>query len=396
MKKGLYILTLGMSIFLLLTIESCNRDDDTSIDCPTPIDTGTVVGKPTPYDYELTEQFSSIDPIFDNTPVENPTTIEGADLGRHLFYDQRLSKNNTIACASCHHQDKGFSDPEQFSIGFEGKKTPRHSMTLANMRWSRPFFWDGRANTLEEQVLMPIQDPIEMGMDLDDLVDKLKDIDIYPALFEKAFGSKDINSDLISKALSQFVRTIVSQNSKYDETFKYRSDPAKVKRMLTEEEYLGYKLFITHVDPDEGTGVNRPGSIKRGANCGDCHTTALMTNGDITNNGLDSMTTDEGYGAVTGFPQDQSTFKTPTLRNVELTAPYMHDGRFATLEEVMEHYDTHVLNHENLDAQISQAGNYWKGQLDLESYEKAAIIAFMKTLTDTDLATNSKFSNPFE
>ena len=243
---------------------------------------------------------------------------------------------------------------------------------------------------------MPIQDPIEMGMDLDDLVAKLKLIDIYPPMFEKAFGTTEINSDRISKALAQFVRTIVSQNSKYDETFIYRKNPAKMKQILSEEEYLGFQLFITHVDPDEGTGINIPGSPKRGANCGDCHTTALMTNGDITNNGLDSMTTDKGYGGVTGSANDMSTFKTPTLRNIALTAPYMHDGRFATLEEVMEHYDRHIQNHENLDPQISEAGNYYPGRLDLIPEEKSAIIAFMKTLTDHDLATDPRFSDPFK
>lgn len=394
----------GLLLLLAISINSCRSDDCPSDDpnCPKTFKTyvdkspGSTSCDPTPYDFELSPQFASIEPLLDNTPDYNPTTEEGAELGRFLFYDVRLSKNNTISCASCHQQEKGFSDPEQFSVGFENGKTPRHSMTLANLRWSRPFFWDGRVNTLEEQVLMPIQDPIEMGMDLNDLVDKLKGISIYPPMFEDAFCSPDITVDRVSMALSQFIRTLVSQNSRYDEVYINSKDPGKVKDLLTEEEYLGYKLFITHVDPDNGTGKNIPGSSSRGANCGDCHTTVLMTDGDITNNGLDSFTKDEGYGGVTGRASHMSTFKTPTLRNIELTAPYMHDGRFATLEEVMEHYDTHVQDHENLDPQISEAGNYWAGRLDLTQEEKAAIIAFMRTLTDNTFVTDTKFSDPFK
>lgn len=197
-------------------------------------------------------------------------------------------------------------------------------------------------------------------------------------------------------ALSQFIRTLISQNSRYDDVYINSSAPRKIKELLTPEEHLGYQLFIKHINPDEGTGNNEPGSVNRGANCGDCHTTVLLTDGDITNNGLDSVTIDQGYGGVTGRPSHMSTFKTPSLRNVELTAPYMHDGRFATLEEVMEHYDTHVQKHQNLDPQISEAGNHWAGRLDLTHEEKSAIIAFMKTLTDHTLATNPKLSSPFE
>lgn len=193
MTKSASSIFLGLLLSSVFVAQSCQDDDCPNDDPNCPGTFKAYINKsetldpcdPTPYNFELRDHFASIDPLLANTPIDNHTTEEGAELGRFLFYDVRLSKNNTIACASCHHQEKGFSDPEQFSIGFDGRKTPRHSMTLANLRWSRPFFWDGRASTLEEQVLMPIQDPIEMGMDLDDLVEKLEKISIYPQCFSR-------------------------------------------------------------------------------------------------------------------------------------------------------------------------------------------------------------------
>ncbi|MBI3142561.1 MAG: c-type cytochrome [Bacteroidetes bacterium] len=352
------------------------------------------LGKPTPYDFGLKAHFESIDPIFDNTPADNPTTNQGVELGRFLFYDKRLSKNNTISCASCHRQENAFSDPDRFSLGFEGGRTGRNSMSIVNMRWQRLFFWDGRAPTLEEQVLMPIQDHIEMGMTLDGLESKLRDIDLYPPMFEKAFGDKEIHRERISKALAQFVRTIVSQHSKFDDL--YGLPESRIKAQLSEKEYLGYRLFTTHVDPDYGSGKNEPGTIFRGANCGDCHKTQLLTNNLITSNGLDSVTKDPGYGKVSGLAKYDGTFKTPTLRNVALTAPYMHDGRFATLREVIAHYDQHVKPHPNLDYQIGEAGNTLPGRLDLTEDEIDALLAFLETLTDHELIKDPRYADPFE
>lgn len=384
------MLLLGFVLFAgACSPDNDGGDDGTGDDDITPVQPGD----PTPYDFNLSAQFEDIDPAFDNTPSDNATTNEGVELGRHLFYDVRLSKNNTISCASCHKQENAFTDPDRFSRGFNNEITSRNSMSIVNMRWQRLFFWDGRAPSLEEQVLMPIQDQIEMGMTLDEMTDKLKGIDIYPDMFAAAFGSKDITSDRVSKALSQFIRTLVSQNSKFDEA--YGKSDAAIRQLLTTEEYLGYKLFITHVDPDYGSGKNVPGSASRGANCGDCHKTALLTTSLFTNNGMDSLTKDPGYGKISGKNKFDGTFKTPTVRNAELTAPYMHDGRFATLEEVIDHYDEHVLDHPNLDTQISEAGNTWPGRLDLTDQEKDALIAFLKTLTDLELTTNPKYGSPF-
>ncbi|MGB0429542.1 MAG: cytochrome-c peroxidase [Bacteroidia bacterium] len=370
---------------LLLTLggigSGCGNDD--------PVDSF----KTTPYEFGLKQHFENIAPVFDDTPEDNPTTVEGAELGRYLFYDSRLSVNDKISCATCHKQENAFTDPDRFSTGFEGNTTARNSMSIVNMRWQQLFFWDSRAVGLEEQVLMPIQDHIEMGMTLDAVVAKLKKIDLYPPMFEQAFGSTEITSDRISKALAQFVRTIVSQNSRYDDVFGLPD--AKIKQLFTDEEYLGYRLFITHVDPDYFSGINDSGSASRGANCGDCHKTALMTNNLITNNGLDSITVDQGYGKISGKAKYDGTFKTPTLRNIALTAPYMHDGRFETLEEVIEHYDEHVQMHKNLDIQIEEAGNHLPGQLHLNDEEKKALIAFLHTLTDNQLINDPKYADPF-
>lgn len=390
--KNFKLLTL-FSILILgasLSISSCNKpdkcEDDNSCDTTNVI---TLVNT-TPYKFNLKQPFKDIGASFDNTPTDNPTTVEGAELGRYLFYDKRLSANNTISCASCHHQKNAFSDPVAKSIGYEGEETSRNAMSVVNMRWQPKFFWDIRANTLEEQVLMPIQDHIEMGMTLEETVDKLKKIDIYPDMFMKAFGSEEIDADKISKALSQFVRTIISQDSKYDEALA--NGPKKV---FTDEEFLGFELFFRHVDPDPTGKTNLPGSDTRGANCGDCHNSVLLTLNTITNNGLDEEYADNGYGDINTAEKWKATFKTPTLRNIELTAPYMHDGRFATLEEVIDHYDLHIKEHDNLDYQIKEAGNYFPRKLNLTNSEKQALIAFLKTLTDYKLISDPKYSDPF-
>ncbi|MCB0739008.1 MAG: cytochrome-c peroxidase, partial [Bacteroidetes bacterium] len=329
--------------------------------------------------------------ISDNTPNNNKTLVNGVNLGRHLFYDKRLSKNNTIACASCHLQEFAFTDTARFSKGYLGELTRRNSMALINMRWSPSFFWDSRAATLEEQILIPIQDQIEMGMTLDEMVTKLEGIGEYESLFEKAFGDKGVSSERVSKAISQFVRTLVSQNSRYDE-----ANEKGIEAVFTQEEQLGYQLFKTHSDPSNPR-YNLPDSPGRGANCADCHTlnTPSLSNFKITNNGLDTLYSDKGYGEHNSADKWQATFKTPGLRNIELTAPYMHDGRFKTLREVIDHYDSHIQEHRNLDNDIVIAGNYSPMKLDLLDYEKDAIIAFLKTLTDEKFINDERYSDPW-
>lgn len=323
----------------------------------------------------------------DNTPSDNPITNDGATLGRVLFYDTKLSINETIACASCHQQDKGFSDDARLSLGFDGGTTGRHSMTLINARFYQRgrFFWDERAATLEEQVLMPFQDPVEMGMTLDQVVNIVQDQAYYAALFEKAFGTEEINSDRISKALAQFVRSIVSYSSKYDEGRALSSSPGANFPNFTDEENVGKNIFFQTIPNGGGA-------------CFGCHTTEafVSANPGPQNNGLDpASTTDLGAGGVFANPIFVGRFKTTSLRNIGLTAPYMHDGRFSTLEEVVEHYNSGIQSHPTLSPALTDPdGNPIR--LNLTETQKAALVAFLKTLTDESVSTEVKWSNPFK
>ena len=323
----------------------------------------------------------------DNSPVDNPLTNDGATLGRVLFYDKKLSANETVSCASCHKQNQGFSDASVFSVGFDGGLTPRHSMTLINARFYQRgrFFWDERAETLEEQVLMPFQDPIEMGMTVTTLVEKVSAQSYYPDLFEKAFGSPTVTSDRIAKALAQFVRSIVSYSSKYDVGRSAVTNPGGNFPNFTAQENLGKTIFFQPIPNGGGA-------------CFGCHTTEafISANPGPQNNGLDAFsTTDFGAGAVFTNPIFVGRFKTSSLRNIELTAPYMHDGRFATLEEVVEHYNSGIQPHPTLAPALQDAnGNPVK--LNLTQTEKDALVAFLKTLTDTSVSTAAKWSDPFK
>ena len=321
----------------------------------------------------------------DNTPVDNPITDDGATLGRVLFYDKKLSANGTISCASCHQQDKGFSDDAILSEGFEGGLTGRHSMTLINARYYQRgrFFWDERAVTLEEQVLMPFQDPVEMGMTIEEVVMSVEGQDFYPALFESAFGTTEINEDRIAKALAQFVRSIVSYGSKYDIGRAQVNNLGAAFPNFTAEENLGKQLFLQ--------------PLPAGGACFGCHTTEafVSANPGPTNNGLDALSDDDlGVGGVSNNPRFLGAFKTSTLRNIELTAPYMHDGRFASLEEVVEHYNSGIQAHPNLAPALRDPqGNPIR--LNLTATEKSALVAFLKTLTDNGVSNEEKWSDPF-
>lgn len=333
----------------------------------------------------------------DNSTEQNVLTNEGAVLGRVLFYDTQLSRNNTVSCAACHHQRAGFSDPKQFSVGFEGGRTGRNSMGLANLRFTnlngaRPgFFWDERAATLEEQVLMPIQDRVEMGMELRELESKLQKLPYYPPLFAAAFGSSDVTSDRIANSVSQFLRSLVAWNSKFDRAADAVGGNYSTEfGQFTARENLGKSLFIDGVD-----GVAEMG-------CAHCHIPPTFGMTRAFNNGLDLKSKDRGLGALGRPPNDPFTpsndgkFKAPSLRNIALTAPYMHDGRFKTLEEVVEHYSRGVHPHENLELVFGDR----KSEGDTSGFqltpdEKAALVAFLKTLTDDSLNSDSKYSDPF-
>jgi cytochrome c peroxidase len=331
----------------------------------------------------------------DNTPAGNPATNAGATLGRVLFHDTKLSANGTLACASCHIQAFGFTDTLRASAGFEGGSTRRHSMSLANARFYRSgkFFWDERAGTLEQQVLQPIQDPVEMGLSLPRLVSVVQDQPYYPVLFAAAFGTSQVTEDRIARALAQYVRSIVSTRSRYD-TARAGAPNARVDfALFTAEENLGKRLFMA---PGQGRSP-----------CSDCHTGEAFiadaprrggrggTNTGATNNGLDALSdADRGVAEATGNGRDAGKFKTPSLRNIAVTAPYMHDGRFATLEEVIEHYSSGIKGHPNLDRSLRSRDGTPR-HYGFSATEKAAIIAFLRTLTDRALLADERFSDPF-
>lgn len=312
----------------------------------------------------------------DNTPAANPVTDAGATLGRTLFYDKRLSLNQTVSCSSCHQQAHGFSDPAAFSRGFAGGFTSRNSMGLANARWyqRRAFFWDERAATLEIQVLQPIQNAVEMGLTLPLLESRLAAEPFYGDLFARAYGTPAVTSDRVARALAQFVRSIISTSTKYD------VGAASNFANFTAQEALGRQIFTGQVG---------------NATCAACHGTDNFVPGPtINNNGLENPYLDQGLGAVTGRPQDEGLFKVPSLRNIALTAPYMHDGRFATLEEVVEFYNSGIVNHPNLSPPLRNP-NGTPLRLNLTPAQKAALAAFLRTLSDTSLPTDSRFSDPF-
>jgi cytochrome c peroxidase len=314
----------------------------------------------------------------DNTPSFNLVTDEGATLGRVLFYDTALSRNRTLSCGSCHRAETGFADPAALSQGFAGGVTRRHSMGIANARYYRSgrFFWDERAQSLEAQVLMPIQDGVEMGLTLDELVERVSAAPYYPALFQAAFGDPGVTVDRISRALAQFVRSLVSYRSRYDAGRALASSSTQPYPTFTEEENAGKQLFF-----DGRTG------------CNNCHGGDAFVAPGPRNNGLDATTTDAGVSGITGQPRDAGRFKVPSLRNVGLRAPYMHDGRFGTLEEVVEHYNSGVQNHPNLDNPLRRNGGVRR--LNLSDAEKRALVAFLHTLSDYELAADPKFSDPF-
>lgn len=314
--------------------------------------------KATPYRFTFSRQFPPPE-----LPADNPISNEGVALGRRLFNDKLLSVNGQQSCASCHDSNVAFTDTRRFSLGTEGQVGVRHAMPLFNLAWKQSFFWDGRAPSLREQVLMPIENPIEMHESLTNVVQKLVMDKDYPSLFELAFGSKEIDADRMARALEQFLLTLVSYRSKFDRAIQGEES-------LTEQEKRGFELFVTEYDPRRGF---------YGADCFHCHGGPFFTTHGFANNGLDDKFQDAGLGEITGREFDRGRFAVPSLRNVAVTAPYMHDGRFKTLEEVIEHYSTGVKSSPTLDPNIAK---HPPGGVPLSEADKKALVAFLKTLTD--------------
>ncbi len=320
-------------------------------------------------------------------------------LGRVLFYDKKLSINNTVSCGSCHDQKRAFADSGAESIGFNGEKTSRNSMAICNSAFTKGFFWDKRAQNIEDLVLQPVRNHVEMGMESTDaLVKKLNKVDYYATLFERAFGTKDINRERVVKAMSSFLNSMVSAKSKFDDGKNQNF------KNFNSAEAEGMKLFQKE--------------------CGSCHSGSSFNsnswdegNSEAANIGLEMDYTDPGMGAFMGKSSSSfdnidilpgfngstiianGVFKVPSLRNVELTGPYMHDGRFQTLEQVVNHYNSNIQNHPALDWRL-QGFNQLTGESSPKKFnwtekEKSDLVSFLKTLTDRNMVSDSKFSNPF-
>ncbi|MEX1188579.1 MAG: cytochrome c peroxidase [Bacteroidia bacterium] len=347
-----------MIVGLFVFLASCQKDKN-------PI-TPELPFATTPYNLERPTGF----PQF-NTPSDNPLTQEGVQLGRRLFYDPILSGDFTQSCASCHNQSLAFTDNgTQFSTGITGAVGNRNAQALINMAFNLHFFWDGRHSTLESQILEPVPNPIEMHLQWSVAQQRLNANSTYQDLFKKAFNVDVIDSNHVAKAIAQFMRTMISSNSKLDK--RLRNEIA-----LTPSETNGFVIFNT----EKG-------------DCFHCHNIdagRLITDNQFHNNGLDANFADLGRGAVTGNPSDNGKFLTPTLRNIALTAPYMHDGRFATLEEVVEHYNSGGTPSATIDPLMKHVGT----GLNLTAQEKVDLIAFLRTMTDEDFISDPRFSSPF-
>lgn len=350
---------LGIVFLVLVTAFGCVKEN--------------VIYEPTPYALKIPAHFPAM-PI----PADNPITNEGVLLGRMLFYEKKLSLDNSISCASCHAPANAFTDNAVFSQGVNGTLGNRNSMPLINLGWQTSYFWDGRAKTLEEQILEPVPNPVEMHQSWKDAVAKLTKEKAYTNQFYRAFGTKTIDSTLVAKALAQFLRTMISSTSKFDVMYKFENGlgltaaEIVIKNSVTPEEWAGYDSFKS----------------LNGADCFHCHNGPLMHVNKFSNNGLDAIFSDLGRGAVTGNSNDNGKFKVPTLRNIALTAPYMHDGRFATLDEVIDHYSSGVHQSATIDPLMEFAN---QGGVQLDQNQKAYLKAFLLTLTDMKFVTNPNF-----
>lgn len=318
-----------------------------------------VASGPTPYDLIIP---NSLPPM--NIPADNPITVEGVALGKKLFYDPILSINNTQACADCHSQEYSFTSVYQFNFGAEGDIGTRNSMPILNLGWHPGLFWDGGASNMESQVIAPIENPIEMHQRLDFLMVELQQHPEYPAMFKAAFGTDQITTPLLMKAVAQFERILISGNSRYDQ----------------------YVEGTAELTPQEINGMNLYSDMMKG-DCNHCHTLgSTFTDFAYRNTGLDSIPQDQGRYLITLNESDRGRFKTPTLRNIEHTGPYMHDGRFPTLLECVQHYNTGFHYAANLDGNLASAQ---KGRMTEQ--EMQDIVAFLLTLTDEEFLNNPAF-----
>jgi len=350
-------------LLLSVCITSCNTDSVT-------VDPNGGY-EPTPLTIEVPQIFEERVPA-PLIPADNPMTVEGVALGKKLFFDPALSLNGTQACADCHRPENAFTDPRQFSVGIDGSLGSRNSMPLQNLAFNfkERFFWDGRALGLEEQIFEPVTNPIEMDNTWPNVENTLQETAGYPLLFERAFGSSTIDSVNVTKAIAQFIRTLVSGNAKIDRFLLGQEE-------LTTAEENGLAIFL-----DESRG-----------DCFHCHglpSNPLWTDNAFHNNGLDEIITDRGLGGFTGDPREFGLFKSGTLRNIEFTGPYMHDGRFNTIDEVINHYSEGLKFSETIDPLMKKVA---EGGVQLSEEDKADLKAFLLTFSDLEFINNPAFRN---
>ena len=302
-------------------------------------------------------------------PADNLITEEGVALGEALFFEKELSSDRTISCAECHVPSAGFSDGRPVARGVFGRRGRRNSMPLFNLAWRKGFFWDGRATTLREQVLMPIADHKEMNLAADEAVARLTARPYYQRQFAAAFNGPP-TTERLALALEQFLLMQISQDSRFDKIMRAEAKPTPL-------ENRGRNLFFTERDPARGL---------YGADCFHCHGNPLFTSERFADNGLSRPRGDQGRGEVTGNSWEMGQFKVPSLRNVALTAPYMHDGHFRSLRQVVDHYSDHVHQSPNLDPNLAKH----QGQLNLSEEDREALVAFLQMLTDDDFIARGR------
>jgi cytochrome c peroxidase len=347
--KRKQLISLNIFFLVIITIH-CSRNASNSLT--------KIPYQPTPVTLDEPERLSKM-----SIPADNPLTSEGIALGKQLFFDPILSLDSTFSCASCHQPARAFADSKAVALGIRLRKGRRSSPSLINVGYHyKGLFWDGRVITLEAQSLHPIQDSVEMGNSLARVETSLQQHADYPILFRKAFGidnKSQINSELVAKALAQFERTLISKNAKFDQV-------QRGEAQFTAAEARGFAIFFD------------TSAVLPHAQCAQCHVDPLFTNLAYENNGIQQADglnfPDQGRGAVTGNQYDNGKFKVPTLRNIVLTAPYMHDGRFKTLEAVLTHYESGGHPAENVNPNVRK--------LNLTAADKADLIAFINTLTD--------------
>lgn len=364
---------------LFITLFACQDDEQMTVEecLEQPGDLEAIPYEPQPYEVVVPDSFPPL-----VIPEDNPLTYDGIQLGRHLFYDPILSGDSTLACAGCHFPEAGFTDNKALSKGIQGIEGSRSAMSLVNIGFENAgLFWDGRVATLEEQALVPVEDPIEMHHLWPDALESLRNHPTYPEMFRKAFGITDrseMTKELAAKAIAQFERIIISGNSKFDK-IRYDNDPFVD---FTSDEFAGFQMFF-----DESFALPD-------AQCFHCHNAPLFTVEDFFNNGLQEAADlnsfeDPGRGAVTGALIDNGKFRPTTLRNITLTAPYMHDGRLETIEDVIDFYSDDVHYSDNLDVNLN-------APLGLTETERSQVIAFLHTLVDTSYLDNPLVTNPFK